>query len=315
MSSLSEKIANLLEYAGVRSASYYHAHTPKAYDANDPLPYFVDESRRADYRGPHDDNGLPLYVYGGKPIYLPVFLCFWGLGHLDLFRKTSRQEHLDNFLKVVGWLTQNQRAEGDWLTPTPMKKFGLLKPFPSAMVQGLAVSCLVRGYHIANDQPLLHSAVEALKPFHKEVLDGGVTSYHEGLKFFEEYPAHPSHHVLNGFIYALWGLHDLARTGDEDAHRLYNDGVGTLEAWLPRYDLGYWSLYHLSGGLRNPATIHYHRLHVDQLDVMMTLTGNPLIAEYHDRWQGYLDSPLGALRTLPAKLRWRMFYAPTIPPQ
>ncbi|HKK19989.1 MAG TPA: hypothetical protein VJ983_00840, partial [candidate division Zixibacteria bacterium] len=159
MASFSEKFANLLEYVGVRSNSYYHASTPKAYDPEDPLPYFVDESMRGNYSGPFDDRGLPLYNSDGNLVYLPVFLCFWGLGQLDIYRETKEQSHIDNFVKVVRWLTVNQRPQGDWISTVSMPKFGLTGPHPSAMVQGLAISCLVRGYHITSEDELLQAAI------------------------------------------------------------------------------------------------------------------------------------------------------------
>ena len=305
-----EKISNLLEYAGVRSSSYYHASTPPTYDPENPLAYYVEESPRAYYNGPFDDIGLPLYRYEGRLHHLPVFLCFWGLGHLDIYRRDRNEEALAKFLNVARWLAQEQNDDGVWLSETPMPKFGLIDPFPSAMNQGLAISCLCRAYLVTNEAEFLQKAVLALDSFHKEVREGGVTSFHGELCFYEEYPAHPGHHVLNGFLYAMWGLYDLIRQNNEDARKLYDEGIKTLLAWLPRYDIGYWSLYHISDSMKNPASIHYHRLHIDQLKVMHALTGNDLIGEYQKRWQGYVGKRFNALRTLPSKLAWRFFYKP-----
>ena len=202
----------------------------------------------------------------------------------------------------------SQNDRGVWPTPYPMKRFGLVAGFPSAMSQGLAISCLVRAFRMTEDRRFLNSAVDALQPFRTEIRDGGVASYDEGRTWFEEYPAYPFKHVLNGFIYALWGLHDLMRFADHvEARKLYDSGVQTLILWLPRFDLGYWSRYHIPDHPRNPATIHYHRLHIDQLDIMHCLTGANVFREYHDRWNGYLQSRFNAMRTLPAKLRWQFY--------
>lgn len=312
MAIISEKLANLMEYAGFTSRNYSHARTPCTYSAGDPLAYFVDESRRAAYNGPFDAAGLPLYVYKGTGIYLPVHICFWGLGHLEIYRQKGADENLENFSRATRWLAENQTDSGVWLTRTHKRKFGLMQPFPSAMAQGLAISCLCRFFKITGDREYLQRAVASLACFHVEVTDGGVTSYHGDLAFYEEYPHYPYHHVLNGFIYALWGLHDLARTGDTDAEKLYGRGLQTLIAWLPRFDIGYWSLYHISDGLNNPATVHYHRLHIDQLDVMHRLSGDERLAQYRDRWQGYAQGRFNAIRTLPAKLLWLAFYKPPL---
>lgn len=312
MSTLKEKISNLMEYAGIRSGSYYHASTPSTYDPDKPLCYYVDESARAHYDGPHDAQGLPLYVYSGRPLYLPVFLCFYGLGQLDLYRANRTENNANRFLQVCRWLMENQSTDGAWLTSTPMVKFGLHRPFPSAMVQGLAISCLCRAHLLTNDDRYRQAAVFALRPFDIDIREGGVQSVDGGDVFYEEYPSYPYHHVLNGFIYAMWGLYDLARTNDHRAVGLYEQGLTTLVKWLPKFDLGYWSLYHLSDGMINPATVHYHRLHVDQLDVMAALTGDSTIVKYRDLWRDYSLKSVNALRTLPYKMRWRFTYRPEV---
>jgi len=89
--------------------------------------------------------------------------------------------------------------------------------------------------------------------------------------WFEEYPTEPGSFVLNGFIYALVGLHDLVeaarRAGVETrAERLFDEvhyllvyfikdnirqGVASLYALLPLFDGGsrsYYDLRHISLG-------------------------------------------------------------------
>lgn len=306
-----EKLSNLLEYVGKSSKHYYHSARQVSYDPDEPLAYYLNQAPRAHYGGPFDSHGIPLYVHKGKTDYLPVLICFFALGHLDLYRQTGSEEDLSKFLNVAKWFVLEQNSNGLWLTSFPMKKFGLHKPFPSAMVQGLAISCLSRAFLITNETGFLDSAVQALLPYRKDLREGGVASYDGGQVFYEEYPAVPYHHVLNGFIYAMWGLHDLVRVdNNRDAQSLYNDGLQTLTEWLPQYDIGYWSLYHLSEGMRNPATVHYHHLHIAQLDVMYSLTGRDIFKEYYTLWKGYLLNRFNALRTLPAKLRWRWTYRP-----
>ena len=261
---------------------------------------------------PTTAQGLPLYVFEGQPIYLPVFLCFYGLGQLDLYRANRTENNANHFLQVCRWLLENQSTDGTWLTSTPMKKFGLYRPFPSSMVQGLAISCLCRAYLLTNDDRYRQAAAAALPTFAIDVREGGVLSLDGGDVFYEEYPSYPYHHVLNGFIYAMWGLYDLVRMNDSRAVELYERGLVTLVKWLPKFDLGYWSLYHISDGMKNPATVHYHRLHVDQLDVMFALTGDATIAKYRDLWKDYSLKSANALRTLPGKMRWRTFYRPEI---
>jgi heparosan-N-sulfate-glucuronate 5-epimerase len=307
MNNLSEKLSSLAEYAGIRSRNYFQATTIPTYDPGDPMAYYLDESARASYD--HlDATGLPLYVEEGPPIYLPVFLCFYALGQLQLYRNQSSDASRVQFLRVADWLAKNQDQNGVWLSPLPSPKFGLTRPYPSAMTQGLAISCLCRAARLTGDSSYRRSAEAALTIFHRDVREGGVTSHDKGQIFFEEYPSFPYHHVLNGFLYAMWGLLDLKRMGDEDAARLYDQGFATFVDWLPRFDMGFWSRYHLSEGPDNPATLHYQRLHVDQLEVMAQISGHPTVIQYRDTWNSYLASRWNPLRTLPAKLRWTLFY-------
>ncbi len=309
MINLSEQIANLAEYFGLRSRHYYHAGTPSTYDPSDPLAYYVDKTRRAAYDRCFDSSGIPLYVDSGSPVYLPVFVCFYGLGHLEIYRKQKTEESLARFLKIANWLVQNQDRDGVWLSPLPNRKFGLLKPFPSAMNQGLGISCLCRAGIVTGEKRYLDAAAAALPVFAKEIRDDGVCTRTGDSIFYEEYPTEVCSHVLNGFLYAMWGLQDLARSGNAQASQMYDRGFETFVAWLPKYDMGYWSRYHLPNGPDNPATLHYHRLHIEQLTVMYQLSGHELVREYRDRWQAYLRSRWNSLRTLPAKLRWRFFYS------
>lgn len=311
MINLSEQIANLSEYFGIRSRHYYHAHTPSTYDPADPLAYYVDETGRAAYDGPFDSNGLPLYVDSGSPVYLPVFLCFWGLGHFEIYRRNKNEDSLARFLKIANWLVANQNRDGIWLNPLPNRKFGLLKPYPSAMVQGLAISCLCRAGKLTNDRKYIDSAIASLAAFGKNIRSGGAASISGDRVFYEEYPSDACPHVLNGFIYAMWGLWDLARDGNAEAAKRYQDGFRTFVEWLPKYDMGYWSRYHISNGPDNPATLHYHRLHCDQLSVMYQISGDESVRVFRDRWLGYLNNRWNPLRTLPKKLRWRFFYSGT----
>ena len=238
--------------------------------------------------------------------------CFFRSTHWGIWKgsgEAESEESLARFLKIADWLTENQDAKGIWLNPLPNRKFGLLKPFPSAMIQGLAISCLCRAGEITGDDRYRHSAQAALSAFGKEIRSGGVATTTGDRVFYEEYPSAACPHVLNGFLYSMWGLWDMARAGNIEAAQRYQEGFTSFIEWLPRYDMGYWSRYHLSNGPDNPATLHYHRLHIDQLTVMYQISGNEKVLEVRDRWLGYLEHRWNPLRTLPSKLRWRFFYS------
>lgn len=298
-----------MEYVGIRSKSYWHIQSPNIYDPNNPMVYYQDLTRKADFRGPSSDEGLPKVIIDKEERYFPVTICLFALGHYELFRIKGQQENSDFFRFSCDWLLNDQGKPGDWLTHVDVKKFGLKSPWPSAMAQGLGISCLTRGYELFGDQRYLDAAERALGPFHKSIDDGGVTSTIDGMAIYDEYPSPGGFHVLNGFIFALWGLLDMIRIVDnQDARRLYDNGLATLKKILPRFDIGYWSLYNISDGMKNPASVPYHRIHIDQLDAMYCITGDEIYLKYRDLWSGYLGGRYNAIRSLPRKLLWNIIH-------
>jgi hypothetical protein len=119
----------------------------------------------------------------------------------------------------------------------------------------------------------------------------------------QEYPTDPPAHVLNGWIFALWGLYDVGRgVGDEVAALAFAQGAEALAARLPRYELaGRWSRYDLyPHPIAHAASPFYHRLHVEQLRALDDLAPDPAFRRYADRWaassRSYASVALGVAR-------------------
>ncbi len=307
MSALNIKFLNFLQYFGFHSTSYYHSDAPASYDLAEPLAYYIDHSPRAFFEGEFSPAGLPLYGHKGKSMILPVHCLLYALGNCEQYRKTKQELYKNNFLKVANWLVKSQDEMGGWKSEVLMPKFGLNQPFYSAMVQGMAVSTLVRAALVSGQNSFIDHAVIALGLFQVDVKGGGVSREIDGYIFYEEYPSVKKHHVLNGFIYAMWGLLDLIRYHDHAlAGQLWEEGLETLVQWLPQYDTGYWSLYHIGEGIKNPATIPYHKLHIEQLQAMYDITGQKIFKDYAEKWTSYLKGRFNGLRTLPQKILWNL---------
>jgi hypothetical protein len=155
------------------------------------------------------------------------------------------------------------------------------------------------------------AAARALVSFHKSVDDGGVAFTDEhGDLWFEEYLVTPPTHILNGFIWAAWGVNDYyLATQDRAARDLFFRAVKTLVHNLNRYDMGFWSLYEQSGTrLPMVASPFYHELHVVQLRVMHRLTGEPMFAQVADRWESYSRSRTNRTRALLYKSAFKLCY-------
>ena len=86
--------------------------------------------------------------------------------------------------------------------------FALEPPWHSALAQGEAVSFLLRAAQVLERPELVELAERAAE----SLLDPGsalVATTSEG-PVLQEYPTDPPAHVLNGWLFALWGLYDLA---------------------------------------------------------------------------------------------------------
>jgi heparosan-N-sulfate-glucuronate 5-epimerase len=280
--------------------------------------YYMMFSEKADYAGGHDSDGIPLLDYHGKigPQYNPIAIAQWGLGNCNLYQRTQESERKQKLLAACHWLCSHLEQNGfglwvwnhhfNWEYRTPLKA-----PWYSGLAQGQGISLLVRAYRQTKSQTFLDAAERAFAAFLKSTDEGGVVFTDErGDLWFEEYIVSPPTHILNGFIWASWGVYDyFLTTRDGAAQQLFDAAVRTLRNNLERYDLGFWSLYEQSGTrLPMVASAFYHQLHIVQLRVMFRLTGDDIFARHAERWANYARSPANRLRALGYKCAFKLSY-------
>jgi heparosan-N-sulfate-glucuronate 5-epimerase len=262
--------------------------------------YYMSFHEKADYSGQHDSSSIPMLNYHGHIglQYNPIAIAQWGLGNYNLYRRTQSPVRREKLLAASEWLCRHleQNPQGlwvwnhhfDWEYRTTLKS-----PWQSGLAQGQGISLLLRAHAVTGEVRFLDAANRAFQTFLESTDDGGVCFTDErGDLWFEEYIVSPPTHILNGFIWAIWGIHDYYfATGNPSARSLIARSVQTLGKNLERYDLGFWSLYEESGTrLPMVASPFYHRLHIVQLRVMHRLTGEQMFADYADRWEGYAHS-------------------------
>lgn len=113
--------------------------------------------------------------------------------------------------------------------------------------------------------------------------------------WYEEYPTNPSSFVLNGFMYSLLGLYDLAQASNNgQVEKLLENGLGSLVALVPMFDTGSGTTYdlrHLTmGGAPKLARWDYHSTHVNLLFVLSTIfPEEKILLETGNRWQNYMS--------------------------
>jgi hypothetical protein len=169
----------------------------------------------------------------------------------------------------------------------------LQSPWYSALSQGQGLSCLIRAHLETEEDKYLRSAEKALESFLVGVEKGGVVYRdQDGYLWLEETIVDPPTHILNGFLWAIWGLNDYyLYTDDPHAKNVFEEGVRTLIHHLPSYDTGFWSLYEHSGTrMHMLASPFYHQLHIVQLRVMERITGERIFAQFADTWENYRNN-------------------------
>jgi heparosan-N-sulfate-glucuronate 5-epimerase len=125
---------------------------------------------------------------------------------------------------------------------------------------------------------------------------GGAQALLGGGPFYEEYPTDPPSFVLNGAIFALWGVYDVSLRLDADgAGKDFADALAALASNIERWDCGYWSLYDLfPHPVPNVASSAYHSLHTTQLRAMQLITPRPEFERTADTFERYASSRASA---------------------
>jgi hypothetical protein len=280
--------------------------------------YYMLFAEKADYRGAYDPSGIPQLDYHGQIglQYNPIAIAQFGLGNYNLWRRTADPERRKKFFLIADWLAAhlepNAHGLAVWNHHFNWEYRDTLKaPWYSALAQGQGISLLVRAHKESGDARYLDAARQAFASFQQPIDKGGVAFTDEsGDLWFEEYIVSPPTHILNGFIWALWGVYDyFLATRDSSVQELFSRGVRTLLHNLDRYDLGFWSLYEQSGTrLPMVASRFYHQLHIVQLRVMHRLTGEEAFARVADRWENYARSRTKRTRALCYKSAFKLCY-------
>ena len=288
--------------------------------------YYMLFREKADYAGPFDAAQIPMLDYHGTigRQYNPIAIAQYGLGNYNLFRRSGETARREKFLLTADWLCRhvekNPRGLSVWNHHFDWEYRDTLRaPWYSALAQGQGISVLVRAHRESpkesqkesKNSHYLEAAKLALASFFTPVSEGGVAFTDDrGDLWFEEYIVSPPTHILNGFIWAAWGVYDyFLATQDRSAQALFARAVQTLLHNLERYDLGFWSLYEQSGTrLPMVASPFYHQLHIVQLRVMHRLTGEERFARIAERWEGYTRSRGNRTRALCYKSAFKLCY-------
>ncbi len=233
---------------------------------------------------------------------LPAGLAQLALGWWErsLAGEANAPEEFRRACRLLEERAEQRDGQLLWPYDSSVRKYPLAWPPYSALAQAQAASVFARAYVRSGDEhdaELTRGAIRSLLHDDSPLVETTAAG-----PILEESPGEPESHILNGWIYALWGLRDVEMSlGDADAAAMYERSLGCLRRTIESYDVGWWTRYSLfPHTLVDLAKPFYHSLHVDQADILHQLTGFSEFGDAAQRWRSY-DTPLHRARAIGQK--------------
>jgi hypothetical protein len=272
--------------------------SPVNYNSNDNCkyerPYIVDCSPVANIY--HTDHFLTLLNSNAENSVLTPYslLIQVALGYLDgafsLIHTGPGRSRFENFIRGIFGEVHTQGNAAFFLHAQPKREYGLSPGWSSALTQGQALSLWLR-LKVFGDtfNDLDHIGPLLLNGMLSTVEDGGglYRDWRTDELWLEEYPSTPASHVLNGFIFALFGLMEFNMRGGlnkfDKTISIEQKLIQTLSVNIDRYDKFGWSCYDLAKS--NFAPTHYHIIHIYTLNYLSVMLNNDHFSVVAETWR------------------------------
>jgi hypothetical protein len=237
-----------------------------------------------------DSNGIPReWERITGTVYRPDYIACYGLTNLGHYLRSGNQQHLDIFLKQLGWLEKHAtiRADGAavWTNDFDYREgpVFLKAPWLSANTTGFVISALVRGWRVTREPRLLDLLRRSSAIFELDYDRQGIRVPVDSYFLYTEKPGVPAPGIMDGFLRSLLGLYDLAiELEDPAVEGLFNQGIAGLKHVLPLWDFkNRWSWYGNRAYLCPP---NYHCLNRLLLLVLARIAREPMFAKFAENW-------------------------------
>lgn len=295
----------------VRGTDYFHAPQPVGRHFADTRCYYNDLRAKALWTGPMQEEVPLLYIPAlERSVQFPIMILQYGLGSLDCWFESGDERFRRRAIAAVRWVVATLSDEGAlpnyFPQLLPRHKF---HSDNSGMAQGQALSLLARAIQHdlvdADRIPQAEAAIERIVANMLLPLDRGGTRLEVGgsTYFCEQCRVEP-YVVLNGWIFAVFGLHDYFRWHPNDARKSVLDAtLATLAREAGRFlSAGGWSRYDDADRVASPF---YHRLHIAQFDALCRLFDEPAFHEILFRLQ-QADTRWNRWRSAAGKVKDRL---------
>jgi hypothetical protein len=243
-----------------------------------------------------DANGVATWDFHGRKVYHPLIIARYGIKLLHSYRITHDPAILDRAEVNANWLIRHAVSrDGALYFPYRFTYplFGdprdlVRPPWVSALPQGTTLAFFIRLFAVTGDQHWRKAADSTFATFVKResskqpwIVPWTVfvdKRHHRRYLWFEEDAKHPPAQVLNGHMYALFGVWEYAiATGSDAAAEVFDGGATTIRHQVQRFRVrGGISYYSLRVHAQYPS---YHCIHVGQLKLLTRMTGDPWFAK------------------------------------
>jgi hypothetical protein len=251
----------------------------------------LDVWEKADSRS-YDEAGIIL----NNGAYHPVGIIQYGLLCHYRYQQTKDTVYYNKMCNQVKFLKSDQLVDtlfdgkGVGL-PYKMEYKGLKPPWYSGMAQGMGISFLLR-YAVASGDTSIYPLVKKLAyvMLQRQEVGGCLSKTYEDILWIEEYPnSTQSPQVLNGFIFALFGLIEYCEFFPKDvrAARIRNECLASLKTMLPTYDSKKWTRYNKR--LVYPNRVSYIRAQIFQMKQLYEITNDPFYLRQLCIWAAYIQ--------------------------
>ncbi len=235
-----------------------------------------------------DSSGIPMFhSKAGNLVYFCTGICSFAFANYEQYLLNTEDNYRNKVIQSADRLIE-MIVDHEGISMIYDYDDGELNnPVACAMNQGESISVMLRAYELSNQDQYLNYAKRLSKPFSNQYGEYGVISFIEDdhIWFLEG-----GKKILNGHIYALIGLHELnCVSSSNDLNQLVKDGLSSVIALLPRFDMGWWSRYWLD----SPdyiASAMYHNLHICQLEILYKQHHIEVFREYSIKFKKYHQS-------------------------
>lgn len=262
------------------SLRYWHAVPPEQVAAGAYPLDFTRHLREGHYQSV-DSNGIPVRPMRGAVIHNYTRIAGYALAHLQAYEASAGPAHRAAAVAAGRYFTDTgHHANGELELRAEVPGKGHSGTI-SAMAQGQAVSVLSRLYRLTGADMFAEAALASLGPFRRTVGEGGVVGRLRAaggtaVTWYEEEAVEPLSHILNGMVFAVWGLIDASEIlQSSEAAALADRGLESIRLTAGQFDSGHWSWYDDPDDRRPyPASASYHQLHIAQLRDVGRRTGD-----------------------------------------